>query len=345
MADFNWGLQTPGAGFYALIAPGNAAQGQDIGAIGTDKYLKSVFLYFPIGGSPSIGRPRVAVYQGGVLDNPAGASLLYDFGELNTLVDGVAGWYGLTIALASRPAIAQNTMTWIVFKDSNQSQIYGSETTPANWENFVGAAGNRDTVGISSDHTAPFEATIPGTGTLHSPTQMVNAYLVYTDESPTPPAPTPNVGGTTKREDILDNIVAQMQSIKTRAGYNNDMKLVTRNATNWARLQTKDLPAVHVTWVDWSADATGAQLQHVEVDSFIVRILGTLRERKDQQDFLDGFLKDIEDAMCNDTSLVLGDNIGYVVPIRIQPFWGENEELIYFAFDFRVAYWYVYADP
>lgn len=148
-----------------------------------------------------------------------------------------------------------------------------------------------------------------------------------------------------RREDILDNIVTQMQSIKTRDGYNNTMQLVTRDASNWARQQPKELPSIVVTWIDWAADATGAQNQHVEVNSFIVRLLGTMRERHDQQDFLDGMLLDIENAMCDDTSLVLGSNIGYVIPIRIQPFWAENEELIYFAFDFRVAYWYVYGDP
>ncbi len=147
-----------------------------------------------------------------------------------------------------------------------------------------------------------------------------------------------------KREDILDNVETVLKTITLANSYNNDIGKVSRDISNWTNIQAKDFPFAIIYWKGNALEGTGATNQYIDSD-FTVTIGGGISSKHEAVQELNDFLEDIEKAMCNNSSTVLGDNTGYVVPQSIEPFYSERTEMITFEFDFTVNYWYVYATP
>jgi hypothetical protein len=116
---------------------------------------------------------RLAVYQGGASDtNPAGASLIWDSGQLEITGPG-AQWWTFD---ADDSALAANTRTWLAIR------------TAGNWDTHYTPAADEDTftyntypwsVAVSNPATS-YEATVPAVGALISSAPF-KSYITYAE--------------------------------------------------------------------------------------------------------------------------------------------------------------------
>jgi hypothetical protein len=147
-----------------------------------------------------------------------------------------------------------------------------------------------------------------------------------------------------QRENILDNIVTTLKGIKTSAGYNNTVGLVTREPNDWNRLQPNQKPAIIVTWSSDEKDTETitASGQYV-ISSLNVVIRGIVYAKTDIEGKLNDFAEDIEKILAVDE--YRGTYANYTIPRVITVYQGEDSYNIVFDFEFLVGYHYVYGSP
>ncbi|MDM8515446.1 PKD domain-containing protein [Desulfobacterales bacterium HSG16] len=110
----SWGITTPG-NLYTAANHFRAMSGTspDI----DNMIIKSVSIYI----GTQTGEVRLAVYKGGALDNPTGATLLWDAGIISA--DGIKGWHTINHLEGDEP-LPRNTPLWLVWKKNAGAVIY-----------------------------------------------------------------------------------------------------------------------------------------------------------------------------------------------------------------------------
>jgi len=146
--------------------------------------LTSVSVYV---GSPHTNQVRVAVYQGGALDDPSGATLVYDFG----LTSGSATDQFLTLSVVGDIDLAANEVTWIAVKgnDSGFDVVYQNSSAGAG--DFQTARGRFESSGISSNENTAYPSTFPAGGSFSD--FWYSFYLTYMVEPPDEPDEPSNI--------------------------------------------------------------------------------------------------------------------------------------------------------
>lgn len=131
------------------------------------------------------GTLRVAVYQGGALNNPTGAILVEDMG---TIVIGTAGNGDniYTLNSPTNPALTSGAVTWIGFKTNDTSNIIFNLTqVSAPVVDFQTVRGRADIASMTggTDETVAWPVTMDGTPTFANFWYPI--YLTY-NINPTP---------------------------------------------------------------------------------------------------------------------------------------------------------------
>ncbi|MCW4001640.1 MAG: hypothetical protein NWE97_00410 [Candidatus Bathyarchaeota archaeon] len=116
------------------------------------------------------GTGRLAVYQGGALDNLTGATLVWDAGEV--AIPATAGWVTISGGSAS---LAKNEVTWIAWKCDDADYYY--ETSWDSASDFQSARGRAELTAEGVDSTDVWDATI---GTFSFGTYWYDMYINYT---------------------------------------------------------------------------------------------------------------------------------------------------------------------
>jgi len=147
-----------------------------------------------------------------------------------------------------------------------------------------------------------------------------------------------------KRESILDNIVTTLKTITTANGYNNNIGLVTREASDWSKLLPNQKPATIVLWSSDEKDTETIPMagQYV-LSSLNVVIRGIVYAKSDIEGALNDFAEDIEKVMAVDETR--GTYANYTIPRLITVFQGEDSYNIVFDYEFMVGYHYIYGTP
>lgn len=127
---------------------------------------------------------RVAVYTGGTLTNPTGATLVEDLGQLT--INGARQFF--TVNSASSPSLPQNATLWIAVKMGASGATGYWSTSSADAGDFQTARGRADQTGQTNgtNVTLAFPSTLDGTANF-SPA-WYPWYLTYTVGSPATPA-------------------------------------------------------------------------------------------------------------------------------------------------------------
>ena len=170
-AGLNWGRPVVNATAYTTSqsrAMGGTSPNTDYMVIDT------VAVYL----GAQVGQVRLAVYTGGTEADPAGATLLYDFGTVTTT--GAAGWYK-----AGHPtgiAWPKSTVTWVAFKGDDGVAVYYTGTNAG--------AGDFQTANPRSANNFSIDATVAYPG-AYTHTGWANAwYSIYVEYREEPPAAT-----------------------------------------------------------------------------------------------------------------------------------------------------------
>jgi regulation of enolase protein 1 (concanavalin A-like superfamily) len=104
------------------------------------------------------GSVRIAIYEGGSLDDPDGATLVVDIGEVSVpATDGV--WVSGTCSDTNLPV---NTPVWMAIKSNDDSFNYSYQSEPLNSGCFQLVRGRYADSGTSSDETTAFPSTYDG---------------------------------------------------------------------------------------------------------------------------------------------------------------------------------------
>lgn len=122
--------------------------------------LRSVSVYV---GSSHSEQVRVAVYQGGSLSNPSGASLKYDFGQ--TSGSATDQWLTLNHP-GSGVDLDWNTPTWIAVKANGGGFTYHFTDDSGKSYDFQSARGRFNSTTMSTDETVAFESSISSGGSF-----------------------------------------------------------------------------------------------------------------------------------------------------------------------------------
>ncbi|MDH5780862.1 MAG: DUF2341 domain-containing protein, partial [Candidatus Bathyarchaeota archaeon] len=116
------------------------------------------------------GTGRLAVYQGGALDNPNGASLVWDAGEV--AIPATAGWVTISGGSAS---LAKNTPTWLAWKCNDANYYY--ETSWDSASDFQSGRGRAQLDDEGAASTDVWDATI---GAFSFGNYWYDIYINYT---------------------------------------------------------------------------------------------------------------------------------------------------------------------
>lgn len=127
-----------------------------------DLKLRSISVYV---GATHTEQVRLAVYQGGALNNPVGASLVYDFGV--TSGSGTTQWLTLTHP-SGGVDLQKNAPTWLAFKCDGGGFTVNYELN--GHTNFSGdcqtARGRWLSTGISNNENTAYPSTVPSGGSF-----------------------------------------------------------------------------------------------------------------------------------------------------------------------------------
>jgi len=146
--------------------------------------LTSVSVYV---GSPHTNQVRVAVYQGGALDDPSGATLVYDFG----LTSGSATDQFLTLSVVGDIDLAANEVTWIAVKGNDSGFDVTYQNSSAGAGDFQTARGRFESSGIFSNENTAYPSTFPAGGSFRD--YWYSFYLTYMVEPPEEPDEPPSI--------------------------------------------------------------------------------------------------------------------------------------------------------
>jgi len=120
------------------------------------------------------GTGRLAVYQGGALDNPTGASLVWDAGEV--AIPETGGWVTISGGNAS---LTKNTVTWLAFKTDNANYYYSTSWDSAS--DFQSGRGRAELTAEGGASTDAWDATV---GTYSFGNYWYDIYITYETEGP-----------------------------------------------------------------------------------------------------------------------------------------------------------------
>jgi len=117
--------------------------------------LKSVYVYCDTNHSSQV---RLAVYEGGDLDDPSGATLLYDFGQ--TTGSATGEW--LKLDVTGEVSITKNTPLWIAVKGNDTGFGVAYYSATGNEGDFQAGRGRFVSDGsVSSDESVAYPSTWP----------------------------------------------------------------------------------------------------------------------------------------------------------------------------------------
>lgn len=138
----------------------------------TSGILKNLYVYLS-GFNPS-GRVRFAIYQGGAANDPTGATLVWDSGQI-VETNGTVGWRDMiTYGLSPSGLLPNGARIWVVFKETDCS-IRLSNTDAGGWTTSPGSEGST----IGNDTTVAFASTWP-TDPGSASAEAIKARIEYT---------------------------------------------------------------------------------------------------------------------------------------------------------------------
>lgn len=108
---------------------------------------------------------RIAVYQGGALDNPTGATLKWDAGL--TSGSGTHEWLKIT-APGDGVNVDKNAVTWLSMKANGSGFEINNTNKSAKSGDMQSVRGRYNSTGISTDESVAYPSTIPSGGTFAS---------------------------------------------------------------------------------------------------------------------------------------------------------------------------------
>ena len=232
------------------------------------------------------GTGRLAVYQGGALDNPTGATLVWDAGEV--AIPETAGWVTISGGSAS---LAKNTPTWLAFKCNDANHFYETSWDSASdFQSGLGRAQLNDEGAASTD---VWDATI---GAFTFDDYWYDLYINYT-------VPTNyQLDQEVQFTDVIDFLATEKLCIYAGSfGGTEDINVTYWTGSSWSSIAS-DLTAS--SWNNYTVSLTSA--------TFTIKFGGSTTTSDSVQDYwlIDAVLLQVsgagskEDAVDNDTSNV-----------------------------------------
>lgn len=123
--------------------------------------VKSISVYV---GDTHSEQLRLALYQGGTLDNPAGATLKYDFGQ--TSGSGIDQWLTITHPTGGID-IVSNEVTWLAVKSNGGGFEFHSVSDSGKSYDMQSARGRWNSTSMSTDETAIYESSVSSGGSFN----------------------------------------------------------------------------------------------------------------------------------------------------------------------------------
>jgi hypothetical protein len=116
------------------------------------------------------GTGRLAVYQGGALDNPNGATLVWDAGQV--AIPATAGWVTISGGSAS---LAKNTPTWLAWKCNDANYYYRTS-----WDSASDFQSERGRVQLNDEGAASTDVWDATIGAFNFGNYWYDIYINYT---------------------------------------------------------------------------------------------------------------------------------------------------------------------
>jgi len=116
------------------------------------------------------GTGRLAVYQGGALDNPTGATLVWDAGQV--AIPATAGWVTISGGSAS---LAKNTPTWLAWKCNDANYYYSTS-----WDSASDFQSGRGRVQLNDEGAASTDVWDAIIGAFNFDNYWYDIYINYT---------------------------------------------------------------------------------------------------------------------------------------------------------------------
>ena len=145
-----------------------------------------------------------------------------------------------------------------------------------------------------------------------------------------------------KRENILSNAKTSLENIKKSGGYYNNVHLVTREPTDWMKVQPDQVPGAWLLWTTDEREPRDVQGAHT-LSTLTMRIRGIVYAKRNLETELNKFIDDVETALMTDPTR--GGYAMYTNPSSIRTFQGPSMFHIIFDFDFQVRYQYTQGNP
>lgn len=157
----NWG-DTTGEGTTSAQSTARYMGGMSPNISGMT--IREIWAYYS-----GTGTLRLGIYQGGALDNPVGASLVWDAA---TVAISGTNWYSISGGSAS---LDPNAVTWIGFKSTDTDFVY--ETSWDSGSGFQSALGRWESTSETADPGNAWSSAIPSGGSFN--TYWYDLYIVY----------------------------------------------------------------------------------------------------------------------------------------------------------------------
>ena len=145
-----------------------------------------------------------------------------------------------------------------------------------------------------------------------------------------------------KRELILNDIETSLVAITVAGGFNNDIKVVTRESENIEHYDITDYPLAIITWSDEGKEGPGVGFDCVEA-FLTINIRGAVYATSAIETALNLFLDDIEVALVTDPER--SNNADLTAPVAITVYQGPREHTLVFDFTFLLKYSYARGNP
>lgn len=152
-----WGMK------YTLIQSAGILSTRMIGGTSPDIDNMTIeSISFAVGPNKS-ENIRLAVYTGGLLTSPVGATLLYDFGQISG--SGGNKWYTINHP-SGGVSWPKNTITWLAWKaDGGTTDLIYTEYSSRSG-NTQNSRGRWQSTAMSFDETVSYESTVPSGGSF-----------------------------------------------------------------------------------------------------------------------------------------------------------------------------------
>jgi len=186
------------------------------------------------------GTTRLAVYQGGALDDPTGAALVWDAGTQT--VPAEVGWVSIT---GGTQPLAANEVTWIGWKSTGTYLIYFNDEWDSG-SDFQSARGRFNSTTESTSTSDAWDDPIAATGAFAD--YWYTCYIVYSQSSDITPPTLEDVTITESGNTIIMDFSEEV----TESGTGSDWLLVLNRAGG----KTLSSPSVDVDKITYTLSNT-----------------------------------------------------------------------------------------